>query len=85
MDNKKLDLLRTLSTVLIALHCTQGGRAAEPLAVADAPSQARAADNRYISWTEHIIDDPQVGGIELSGSDGLEMADLDRDGLEDIV
>ncbi len=48
-------------------------------------SQARAADGQFISWREHIIDDPQQAGFALSGSDGLVMADLDNDGYEDIV
>lgn len=50
------------------------------------PSQARAADGRFIAWREHLIDDEVTsGGIELRGSDGLVMADLNRDGFEDIV
>ncbi|MCB1670658.1 MAG: VCBS repeat-containing protein [Gammaproteobacteria bacterium] len=53
--------------------------------VAEQPSNARSADGNFIRWREHIIDDPALAGFLLSGSDGLVMEDLDRDGYEDIV
>ena len=33
-----------------------------------------------VAWTEHIIDDPSLGPNDLAGSEGLEVADLDKDG-----
>ena len=71
-------LLSTL--ILLAAACSN------PPTVADTLTAARAADGSYISWKEHRIDDEGVnGGVPLRGGDGLQMADLDKDGFEDIV
>jgi len=54
--------------------------------VAETPSRARTPQGDSIWWREHLIDDQQInGGIPLRGGDGLQMADLDKDGHEDIV
>lgn len=57
-----------------------------PLAVADTLSDAKTADGHFISWREHLIDDERTnGGIPLRGGDGLVSADIDGDGIQDIV
>ena len=76
--NKKI----ILSLLLCSL--TPGLLIAQPL-VGDTLSKARSTDGSYISWKEHLIDDPIISGVPFSGSDGLVMADLDLDGIDDIV
>lgn len=53
--------------------------------VASRLTEAKAADGRYISWKEHLIDGQEISGVPLSGSDGLTMGDLDKDGFPDFV
>ena len=43
-------------------------------------AESEAVDGSYISWRKHIIDSAEIAGFELTGSDDLLMADIDRDG-----
>lgn len=76
----KSNMLTALCLALLWVHA-----APAQTPVGDSPTTARAQDGSYISWREHIIDDPASAGFALSGSDGLVMADIDNDGYEDIV
>ena len=72
-----------LLAICLALLWTHATYAQTP--VGDTLTTARAPDGTYISWREHIIDEPASAGFALSGSDALVMADIDNDGYEDIV
>ncbi len=87
-------LFFALPSLALVAACAGGAADSDPAlevppaasqTVAETPTRAQAADGRYISWKEHIIDDEAVGGVPISGSDGLSIADLDKDGYIDIV
>lgn len=68
----------------VLLSTTNGSLIAQNL-ISESLTRARTADGTYIGWREHIIDDAEIAGFALSGSDGLVMGDIDGDGFEDIV
>jgi hypothetical protein len=77
---------RSLLLLAIAGLCQAAwGQSIRGGGAGDIPTMVQAGDNTFISWREHLIDDEAISGIELRGSDGLEMADLDGDGYPDIV
>ena len=78
-----LSLIRLV--ILILTWASPGKFLHAQTSVGDTLTTAISASGAYISWREHIIDDSELAGFLLSGSDGLVMADLDRDGYEDIV
>ena len=77
-------MIKPVSCIAV-ISALLGGAAMAQTPVGDAPTRARAADGGFISWREHIIDDSEVTGVPFSGSDGLVMGDLDKDGYEDVV
>ena len=77
--------LATLAAVAVCGCAAGTGLPAAPLTVADTPASARTPSGEYISWREHRIDDKDLGGVAIRGGDGLQLADIDRDGFPDIV
>jgi hypothetical protein len=75
---------KSLLLSLLAAPCFFGYLHAQSL-VGDTLTSAQTADGSYISWKEHLIDDPTLSDVAFSGSDGLVMGDLDRDGFDDVV
>ena len=86
MISAKGNLAFLLGVISLSSAACQTAETSAVLSVADTPSEAQAANGRYISWREHLIDDEGVnGGVPIRGGDGLVTSDIDGDGFMDIV
>ena len=78
--------LRLLPLILLVSTCGQAASVEQNnLPVDESHTKAKTSSNLFISWVEHIIDDPITSSEPFNGSDGIVMKDLDLDGFDDIV
>ncbi len=73
---------------LVLVSCTNQStspRVEDNPPVASRKTEATSVDGQFISWKEHLIDGEEISGVPLSGSDGITMGDLDKDGYPDFV
>jgi len=84
---EKFKNLTCYSIIVLLLFSCRGssGDIDNDIPVANRLTNAQATDGQYISWREHIIDDAEISGVQISGSDGLTTGDLDMDGYIDVV
>ncbi|WP_339856735.1 VCBS repeat-containing protein [Pseudohongiella acticola] len=85
-DNRSLTTFRlTTARGLLLLLTLASVSTVSAQGVGERATDATTRDGHFISWREHLIDDAATLDFVLSGGDGLVMADLDRDGYQDIV
>ena len=75
--------MRTLAILSLALLVACGDDPAAPVETRNA--DAKAADETYITWEELLVDDPGLSVIPIRGAGRMALADLDQDGLSDVV